>query len=1116
MKKRILSLLMAMIMVFTMVPQVSLKAEAADYKVVMTAYEFIEYLKIAHSRKNVYDNTPWFNCGYYDGEYIHWDCWNLGKTIIWSNGDIVYNETVGIVQNPVEDTGLLGGMTGGDIVRLDPNYSSDFTNLVPGEWLYLDGHTGYYIGNGEVIECTPMWGANGITISQIDSKGNRSKDGKIAAKWEIHGKVPWLDYDTTPLVKKTYPSNCIVEVSAASTYIKSMACKETLDPNSTNVEVASKETQYHATKLMQNTEGELWYEVTAKNGEKGYLYAGDTVYRVHRTDDLVITDANWPVFRTKGYPFEMYGIISATYNELTQVSAYVYSADGTQITGSAETVSGTSKDLHSSTVNANTRFATVPVGVNTYVVSASYKNYYAKTSTTVGENTGTVVLLDATFKVAASQQSCTHAYSESVAVKATCIANGKLVNTCTKCSTSYSTIIPVSQVHDYTEKIISTANCTTDGLKVFTCKHCYTKYQETLPATGHNYKVEVKDPSCTEDGYTTYSCTCGYSYTDAHVAAKGHQYQSVVTQPTCTAEGFTTFTCSCGYSYIGEKVDATGHKYLSVVTPATCTEDGFTTHTCACGDSYVSDFVNSIGHAMVNNTCRNCGLVGSIYMTTQGLFTYQVINGVAMIVGCDKSVSGDLLVPSRVDGFPITTIATGVFKDCVDLETVTIPYSIEKIGDHAFEGCTALKSVILPHSVKELGDYIFLRCSALESIQMSASIEKLGEGAFQNCSKLKAVTIPSSITEIKDKTFDCCSSLTEVIIPENVTSIGYQAFGSCVSLDSVTIPDQVTTIEPFAFVYCTSLNSVKLPKNLTNLGNNAFMNCNKITSISIPETLAVISASAFSSCSGLTSITIPENVKLICSSAFTYCKNIRNISFLGNAPELQGTPFVNVEADVCYPGNNPSWTEDVMQQYGGTLNWIPHSGNFTSDGKVSCTVDGTMTGICDHCGELVTVTEPAHGHTYDKGVCILCGDVREKAVLTGNLNTYGDGTAVLILTAFGESVPSADLSAKDGTYSIAVFPGVYTLTVVKNDNVTRIYSIEVTSEKTVLNIKLSQKGDVSGDGKLTVGDVAKVYSHIKKTAILTDEYQLLCADVQEDGRINVGDTARIYSRIKGN
>ena len=97
-----------------------------------------------------------------------------------------------------------------------------------------------------------------------------------------------------------------------------------------------------------------------------------------------------------------------------------------------------------------------------------------------------------------------------------------------------------------------------------------------------------------------------------------------------------------------------------------------------------------------------------------------------------------------------------------------------------------------------------------------------------------------------------------------------------------------------------------------------------------------------------------------------------------------------------------------------------------------------------------------------------------------------------------------------------MFPGVYTLTVVKNDNVTRIYSIEVTSEKTVLNIKLSQKGDVSGDGKLTVGDVAKVYSHIKKTAILTDEYQLLCADVQEDGRINVGDTARIYSRIKGN
>jgi hypothetical protein len=47
-----------------------------------------------------------------------------------------------------------------------------------------------------------------------------------------------------------------------------------------------------------------------------------------------------------------------------------------------------------------------------------------------------------------------------------------------------------------------------------------------------------------------------------------------------------------------------------------------------------------------------------------------------------------------------------------------------------------------------------------------------------------------------------------------------------------------------------------------------------------------------------------------------------------------------------------------------------------------------------------------------------------------------------------------------------------------------------------------------------VGDTAKVYSHVKQTALLTDEYALACADVSGDGRINVGDTAKIYFHVK--
>ena len=65
------------------------------------------------------------------------------------------------------------------------------------------------------------------------------------------------------------------------------------------------------------------------------------------------------------------------------------------------------------------------------------------------------------------------------------------------------------------------------------------------------------------------------------------------------------------------------HSYKDVVTAPTCTAKGYTTHTCACGDSYVDTYVDALGHAWDNGkvtkeptetetgvktfTCTRCG-----------------------------------------------------------------------------------------------------------------------------------------------------------------------------------------------------------------------------------------------------------------------------------------------------------------------------------------------------------------------------------------------------------------------------------------------------------------------------------------------------------------------------
>lgn len=58
-------------------------------------------------------------------------------------------------------------------------------------------------------------------------------------------------------------------------------------------------------------------------------------------------------------------------------------------------------------------------------------------------------------------------------------------------------------------------------------------------------------------------------------------------------------------------------------------------------------------------------------------------------------------------------------------------------------------------------------------------------------------------------------------------------------------------------------------------------------------------------------------------------------------------------------------------------------------------------------------------------------------------------------------------------------------------------------------------GDVTGDGKVNMGDVAKVYAHIRSTNPITDPLELAVADVTGDGRINMGDVAKVYAHIRG-
>jgi hypothetical protein len=55
--------------------------------------------------------------------------------------------------------------------------------------------------------------------------------------------------------------------------------------------------------------------------------------------------------------------------------------------------------------------------------------------------------------------------------------------------------------------------------------------------------------------------------------------------------------------------------------------------------------------------------------------------------------SETVIIPSRMDGKPVSDIGESAFQECTGLTSVSIPRSVTSIGDLAFVGCSGLTSV---------------------------------------------------------------------------------------------------------------------------------------------------------------------------------------------------------------------------------------------------------------------------------------------------------------------------------------------------------------------------------------------------------------------------------------
>lgn len=147
--------------------------------------------KKRYSNNNAYNKSRASMINAASSDTFGFDCVCLIKGILWGwsgNTKAIYGGAA-YCSNGVPDFGTEGMLDYCDDV------STDFSNIVIGEVLYLKGHAGIYIGDGLAVECTPSW-QNKVQITAVGNIGK--KVGYNTRTWKKHGKLKFIEYPKTP------------------------------------------------------------------------------------------------------------------------------------------------------------------------------------------------------------------------------------------------------------------------------------------------------------------------------------------------------------------------------------------------------------------------------------------------------------------------------------------------------------------------------------------------------------------------------------------------------------------------------------------------------------------------------------------------------------------------------------------------------------------------------------------------------------------------------------------------------------------------------------------------------------------------------------------------------
>lgn len=343
-----------------------------------------------------------------------------------------------------------------------------------------------------------------------------------------------------------------------------------------------------------------------------------------------------------------------------------------------------------------------------------------------------------------------------------------------------------------------------------------------------------------------------------------------------------------------------------------------------------------------------------------GEYRYKVLDEATKTCAITEYIGagGDIQIPSTIQNYTVTMLASHAFFSCSSVTTVTIPSSVAKIESCAFEACYKLKAInvdeknekycsldgvlftknkktlvsapsnkqgmyTIPDGVSSIADVAF-GYNFLLAVRIPDSVTSFGNDLFRGSRKMTILGNKASGAEAYAKEtgwpFVDITGKTEQQIQEvflkikkeqdffgrildetaKTCALYYNGLGGDVTLPSELNGYTVTHIAAHSFSYVDTLRAVSIPNSVRLIEDNAFEGCTGLTSVQISNGTESIGCCAFSNCNSLTSVLLPNSVTKLAFSAFEICSNLRYIFIPNSVTHIEENVFAGCENLTIY------------------------------------------------------------------------------------------------------------------------------------------------------------------------------------------------------------------------